>query len=94
MSTLDEQIRTVEQRVVATNTEMKSAALDLSGHHAIPALVALRIVISHCIRHMHDPADALRARLFVRRPLCHVDENVAVVVGGQETKPAKSDSRS
>jgi hypothetical protein len=37
-----------------------SAALDLSGHHAIPALVALRIVISHCIRHMHDPADALR----------------------------------
>ena len=35
-------------------------AAPLYGHNAIPALIALRIVISHRIRHVHDPADALR----------------------------------
>ena len=34
-------------------------AKPLMGFHAIPALIALRIVISHCIRQMDDPADTL-----------------------------------
>ena len=43
---------------------------------AVPALIALRIVISHRIRHMHDAADALR--LFI------ADLNAAL-----EQKPAR-----
>jgi hypothetical protein len=32
----------------------------LHGHHPIPALIALRIVISFYLRHMDDPDDTLR----------------------------------
>ena len=51
-------------------------AKPLMGYHAIPALTALRIVISHCIRQKDDPADTLR--LFI------ADLNAAL-----EQKPAR-----
>jgi hypothetical protein len=51
-------------------------AAPLYGHSAVPALIALRIVISHCLRRTDDPADALR--LFI------ADLNAAL-----EQKPAR-----
>ena len=51
-------------------------AAPLYGHSAIPALIALRIVISHCLRRIDDPADALR--MFI------ADLNAAL-----EQKPAR-----
>jgi hypothetical protein len=35
-------------------------ATPLIGHGAIPSLIALRIVLSHCIRQTEDPAYTLR----------------------------------
>jgi hypothetical protein len=32
----------------------------LYGHHPIPALIGLRIVVSFYLRHMDDPDDTLR----------------------------------
>jgi hypothetical protein len=32
----------------------------LYGHHGIPALIGLRIVVSFYLRHMDDPDDTLR----------------------------------
>ena len=47
-----------EMETWALVAELAKALYD--PQRAIPALIALRIVISYCIRHMHDPADALR----------------------------------
>jgi hypothetical protein len=52
-------------------------AAPLYGHNAIPAFIALRIVISHRIRQMDDPDDTLR--LFI------ADLNAAL-----EQKPARA----
>ena len=69
-----------QRNAIALEMETRGLVAELAaplyGHSAIPALIALRIAISHCIRRMDDPADALR--LFI------ADLNAAL-----EQKPAR-----